>query len=290
MSDLSQNSRYQAMRLKEGVYVPDMGMDYPTDDPYARLYRPVYDREVVVDEHYPFVDDSFKARCIRAMGWFWILRVGLGIVLRVKMGLRFKGRENLKKYKDQLADGAITLGNHCFRLDCPCVLLACGTKHTIKIPMFAPNFSTKDNFFLRAVGGVPIPDSDKGIAAIKKFNEAFDEYHRRGYWFHVFPEAARWDFYKPLRPFQKGAFTMAYKYDMPLLPCVITYRERKGIYRLFGPKNLPLLQVEIGEPIFPDKTQPRGQEVERLRTLAHERMEQMAGIEHNPWPVSSGNL
>ena len=155
--------------------------------------------------------------------------------------------------------------------------------------MFAPNFSTKDNFFLRVVGGIPIPEADKGIAAIKKFNEAFDEFHRRGYWFHIFPEAARWDFYKPLRPFQKGAFTMAYKYGMPLLPCVITYRERTGIYRLFAKKEIPLLQVEIGEPIFPDKTQARGQEVERMRTEAHLRMERMAGILHNSWPISSGN-
>jgi 1-acyl-sn-glycerol-3-phosphate acyltransferase len=101
---------------------------------------------------------------------------------------------------------------------------------------------------------------------------------------HVFPEAKRWDYYKPLRPFQKGAFTMAYKYNMPLLPCVITYRERTGIFRLFGPKNMPLLQVEIGEPILPDKSQPRAQEVNRLLELSHKRMEQMAGITHNPWP------
>ena len=283
------NAKYNEMQVVEGTYIPEVGIDYPTDDPYARLYRPVYDRNVVVDEHYPFVDDSLKARFLRCSMWVLLLRIGLNIMLHVKMGLRFKGRENLRKYKKELAGGAITIANHCFRLDCPCVLLACGTKHTVKIPMFAPNFSTKDNFFLRVVGGIPIPEADKGIAAIKKFNEAFDEFHRRGYWFHIFPEAARWDFYKPLRPFQKGAFTMAYKYDMPLLPCVITYRERTGIYRLFAKKEIPLLQVEIGEPIFPDKTQPRGQEVERMRTEAHLRMERMAGILHNSWPISSGN-
>ena len=155
---------------------------------------------------------------------------------------------------------------------------------SVKIPMFAPNFGTKDGFFMKTVGGVPIPDAEAGMAALKKFNEAFDEFHRRGYWMHVFPEAKRWDYYKPLRPFQKGAFTMAYKYDMPLLPCVITYRERTGIFRLFGPKNMPLLQVEIGEPILPDKSQPRAQEVNRLLELSHKRMEQMAGITHNPWP------
>ena len=138
-------------------------------------------------------------------------------------------------------------------------------------------------------GGIPIPEAEAGMSAMKKFNEAFDEFHRRGWWFHIFPVACRWDMYKPLRPFQKGAFTMSYKYNKPLLPCVITYRERKGIFRLFGPKELPLLTVTIGEPIYPDTTQARKTEVERLRNVAHAQMQQMAGITHNPWPAAWEN-
>jgi 1-acyl-sn-glycerol-3-phosphate acyltransferase len=155
--------------------------------------------------------------------------------------------------------------------------------------MFAPNFRTKDGFFMRLAGGVPIPDSTTNMSALKKFNEAFDEFHRRGWWFHIFPEACRWDMYKPLRPFQKGAFTMSYKYNKPILPLVITFRERKGLYRLFGPKTLPLLTITIGEPILPDTTQPRKIEVERLRSMAHQQMTQMAGITHNPWPAAWEN-
>ncbi len=279
------NKRYQDLATEKNVYIPDVGIDYPEDDPYARLYKPVYDRNVVVDANYPYLNNSLKYRFFNWSMWDLLLKFGLGLKLRIQMGLRFKGRENLKKYKDVLSGGAITIANHMYRLDCPCVLLAVKAKHTTRIPMFAPNFSTKDNFFLNVVGGVPIPPKEAGITAIKKFNEAFDEFHRRGYWFHIFPEAARWDFYKPLRPFQKGAFSMSYKYNMPLLPCVITYRERTGIYRLFGKKSLPLLQVEIGAPIIPDRTATRGQEVERLREEAHHTMERMAGITHNSWPI-----
>lgn len=279
------NKRYQDLATEKNVYIPDVGIDYPEDDPYARLYKPIYDRNVVVDANYPYLNNSLKYRFFNWSMWGLLLKFGLGLKLRIQMGLRFKGRENLKKYKDVLSGGAITIANHMYRLDCPCVLLAVKAKHTTRIPMFAPNFSTKDNFFLNVVGGVPIPPKEAGITAIKKFNEAFDEFHRRGYWFHIFPEAARWDFYKPLRPFQKGAFSMSYKYNMPLLPCVITYRERTGIYRLFGKKSLPLLQVEIGAPIIPDRTAPRGQEVERLREEAHHTMERMAGITHNSWPI-----
>lgn len=83
---------------------------------------------------------------------------------------------------------------------------------------------------------------------------------------------------------------MSYRYNMPLLPCVITYRERTGIYRLFGPKDLPLLTVTIGEPIFPNTDQPRKDEVARLREVAHTQMTEMAGITHNTWPTTWGNL
>ena len=283
------NIRYKELEVAEGTYIPEVGIDYPEDNPVARLYKPVYDRKVVVDEHYPYIDDTWQARWMRAGAWAVLLRVGLGFWLRLKMGLRIKGRAQLKANRKELAGGAITIANHMFRLDAPCVLLACQTKHTVKIPMFAPNFSTKDNFFLRAVGGIPIPEAEQGMAALKKFNEAFDEFHRRGYWFHIFPEAARWDFYKPLRPFQKGAFSMSYKYGMPIVPCAITYRKRTGLYRLFAPAHIPLLQVEIGEPIFPDKTQPRSKEVERLRTEAHLRIEALAGITKNSWPIAADN-
>ena len=121
---------------------------------------------------------------------------------------------------------------------------------------------------------------------MKAFNAAFDEFHRRGYWFHIFPEAKRWDWYKPLRPFQKGAFTMSYKYNMPILPCAIVYRPRTGIYRWFGPKDEPLTCVVYGEPIFPDTTAPRAAETERLLNVTHQTICQLAGIEHNTWPSS----
>lgn len=277
------NKRYENLQTEAGVYIPDVGIDYPENDPYEHLYKPVYDRDVKVDEHYPYLDDSFKFRFLNWSMWILLLEIGLRIKLTIQMGLRIKGRENLKKYKEVLKNGAITVANHMYQLDCPCVLLAVRAKHTTRIPMFAPNFSTKNNFFLRVVGGIPIPSHEVGWGALKKFNAAFDEFHRRGYWFHIFPEAARWDFYKPLRPFRKGAFSMAYKYHMPLVPCAITYRPRTGIYRLFGKKNLPLLQVEIGAPIVPDCTQPRGDEVNRLRNEAHSHLCRMAGITHNTW-------
>lgn len=284
------NKQYQELQVQEGVYIPEPALRYPEENPFERTLFPKKVKDIEFDEHYPYLDDSLAYK----LNLLWAFYIVIHFILRLKvtfqMGLRIRGREILKQYKSQLKQGAITICNHVYRLDCPCVMMAVRANHHMRVPMFAPNFRTKDGFFMRLAGGVPIPDSTTNMSALKKFNEAFDEFHRRGWWFHIFPEACRWDMYKPLRPFQKGAFTMSYKYNKPILPCVITFRERKGIYRLFGPKSLPLLTVTIGEPLLPDTTQPRKTEVERLRTQAHTQMTQMAGITHNPWPASWGNL
>jgi 1-acyl-sn-glycerol-3-phosphate acyltransferase len=283
------NLQYEQLRVKEGEYIPQPAMDYPQDNPFARTLFPKYTKQLAIDDKYPYLNDSIGYKFNLYLGYYVFLHLLLRIKLRVQMGLRIRGREVLKKHKEGLKNGAITIANHVYRLDCPCVLIAVNRTHNTRIPMFAPNFRTKDGYFMGIAGGIPIPEAEAGMSAMKKFNEAFDEFHRRGWWFHIFPEACRWDMYKPLRPFQKGAFTMSYKYDKPLLPCVITYRERKGIFRLFGPKELPLLTVTIGEPIYPDTTQARKTEVERLRNVAHAQMQQMAGITHNPWPAAWEN-
>ena len=288
---LRYNKRYKDLVVKPGVYVPDAGIDYPENNPVKRLFHAEQDREFVVDENYPFVDDRLSWKLEQKYwGWPFVLHFAVGFLkLKCQFGLRFVGREWLKKYEKELAGGAITLGNHCSPVDCPAIILAVKGKCTTKIPMFTPNFRTKNQYLMRLVGGVPIPEPEAGLSAMKKFNQAFDTFHERGYWFHIFPEAAQWEFYKPLRPFQKGAFTMAYKYNMPLVPCVVTYRKRTGLYLLTGKKSAPLFTVRIGEPILPDTTKPRKEEVERLRNLAFERMLDLAGIEHNTWPIVPEN-
>ena len=263
----------------------------------CRRYQPVYDRDFpAVDANYPYYDESFKNRYRQFCAYIFILRV-LGVILRIKYGLRWKMegdkhwsrnslimRWRLRKY--DLSRGAITVSNHCYRHDAASVLNAVHASYHTRIPMFAPNFRTKDQYFLLRVGGIPIPEADGGLSAMKAFNAAFDAYDKKGYWFHIFPEAKRWDWYKPLRPFQKGAFTMAYKYNKPILPCAVTYRPRTGIWRLFGPKDEPLTQVIIGTPIYPDTTKPRAAETERLLNETHQTICRLAGIKQNTWPSS----
>ena len=292
-----ENKRYRDLKVTPGTYVPPVTIDYPEEDPYTGLYRPVYNRECpAVDATYPYVNDSWRNRLLIWYG-YRILRPFVGLILRFRYGLRWRidGQEHwrrcswgVRRWLKQfdLSHGAITVANHCYRHDCASVLTTINGSHHMRIPMFAPNFRTKDQIHLRSIGGIPIPAPEQGLSAMKAFNAAFDEFDRRGYWFHIFPEAKRWDWYKPLRPFQKGAFTMSYKYNKPILPFAITYRERTGIYRFLGPKDEPLIQVIIGAPIYPNTSALRAAETERLLQVTHQTICRLAGIEHNSWPSS----
>ena len=98
---VTMNKRYQDLQVTEGTYVPPVVVDYPEDDPYQGIYKPVYDRDFPeVDANYPYVDDSFKNKLLIEFGYHIVLRL-LMLVLRVKYGLRWTGKEYLRRYKEQ---------------------------------------------------------------------------------------------------------------------------------------------------------------------------------------------
>ena len=275
---MTTEEQYKKLKVTAGTYVPNTGIEYP-EDPSIRMVRPTkFTHPFVMDENYPYYEDNFHYWLNYVLDYakFWFL---VHPLLRIIYGLKVERNDIMKRYKKEFKNGAITICNHCFRWDVPSVIAA--TRKHFWIPMIGENMMTDDYWHMKYIGGIPVPST---MAAMKKYNEAFDKHHELGHWFHVFPEGINWKWYKPLKPFYKGAFSMAYKYNMPLLPLYINYRPRTGIYKLFGKKDEPLLTISIGEPIFPDTTKPRKVEVDRLRDIAFERMLKMAGIEENVWP------
>ena len=76
---------------------------------------------------------------------------------------------------------------------------------------------------------------------------------------------------------------MAYRYALPVVPLMISFRPRTG-WRKYFSKDDPLLTIHVGDPIIPDPLAPRTEEVNRMRDMAHKTMLDMAGIVSNPWP------
>ncbi len=276
---------FGTFKVKEGVYVPNIGINYPTDDPFKRLLQvEVEDSskgKFQFDETFPYDDKSFSFKLNGIAGFIvkWFL---VALYNRFHFGLRIEGKKNVRKYKNKLKEGAVCICNHVFVFDALGVHSAWQRFKRVKIPMFAKHFNGSASWILRQAGGIPIAETREGI---RKFNEAFDEFANKGFWFIIFPEAVRWDMYAPIRPFKRGAFSMAYKYNRPIIPNVYTFRKRRGLYRLFGKKDFPCVTLHVGEPIYFDKNASRKDELDRVCRETHQQMVQMAGIEVNPWPA-----
>ena len=268
--------------VKEGVFVPDMNLTYP-ENPHERMIFPPKIREVVVDEHYPYLMKSFREKFFHYLIYAGIFTIVFPIHW-LRYGLKIKGKKNLKKNKKLLKNGAITVANHVYRWDFLAVVQAVATlgRRRVWFPALADNLNTKDAVQIRSAGGIPVPES--GMGATRRFNEAFDILVSKKKWIHVFPEQCRWNWYEPIRPFQMGAFALAYRYDLPIIPMAFSYRPLTGWRKLFF--KTPLVTLTIGEPILPNQNEKRKEDSARMCTEAHAKICEMAGIIQNGWDAS----
>lgn len=272
---------YRNFKVREEVYVPEPPEEFSGDDPFVKM-APIRGelKDIKFDETYPYLDKSLKFRI-----WHFLIYLVTWLVAFpanwIRFGIKIEGREKIRRNRELFANGMMTVCNHVHRWDMICVLQAMRYRRAW-IPMYAQPFRGKDGFLMKAIGGVAIPEELSGLRA---FDKAMDELHANKQWIHLFPESCSWRFYAPLRPFKTGAFNMAYRHGLPVVPLVISFRPRTGWRKLFG-KGEPLLTIHVGDPIVPDLTVPRKAEVARIRDLAHQTMLDMAGIVSNPWPSS----
>lgn len=270
---------YRNFKVKEEVYVPEPPEEFSGDKPFTRMAPIRGDlKDIKFDGTYTYLDKSLKFKIWHLLIYLttWFVAFPLN---RIRYGLKIEGREKIRKNKDILANGVMTVCNHVHRWDMICVMQAMRYRKAW-IPMYAQPFRGNDGFLMKNIGGIAIPEEHSGLRA---FDQALDELHANKQWIHIFPESCSWKFYAPLRPFKIGAFNMAYRYSLPIMPLVISFRPRTGWRKLFS-KNEPLLTIHVGDPIVPDLNTPRKKEAERMRELAHKTMLKMAGIVSNPWP------
>ena len=229
-------------------------------------------RDTNFDENYPFLDKSLWYKFRRTVVYI-ILNILVFFVVTIRHGLRIKGRHILKKYKREFKDGAITIANHVFMWDYLCVLKAI-RPHGQYHPGWKTNFEGPNGPLIRVVGGIPVPTDN--IRAMAKFNKAIGEVLESKKWLHFFPEGSLWFYYPDVRPFKKAVFKYAVRYNKPIIPIAFTFRPRKGISRLFS--KTPLVTLEIGEPIFPDKTLKPLEAIDAMHKETYHVLQEMCGI------------
>lgn len=246
---------------------------YPIDT--ASHYLEVKkDNGNVYDGSYPYIDKSksFRFKCFLTR----ILLVGfVFLVARIRTGLRIKGRKNLRKYKDEIKKGIVSVCNHVHMWDY--ILIMRGVfPHRTNIVVWDKNISGENGKVIRLTGGIPIPtNSTMGTA---KMMLSTIDLIKNGGWLHVAAEASMWEYYAPIRPFKTGAAFFAYKTNRPILPMAYTYRPC-GWFRKHITHSIAKLTLNIGEPIFVDKNLSQEDAIKDLTIRAHEAVCKLAGFE-----------
>ena len=248
---------------------------YPenTDGHYMEVKM---DRGIIFDKNYPYVDYS-KGFAFKR---FWV-RVLLRLLVfpfmePFKTGLKIKGKNNLKKYKDVLKDGAITIANHVHVWDYICVMKALHNFKWTYLLSWNKNVNGDSGPLVRMVGGIPIPENDP--EATVAFNKSLKQILNEGRFLHIYPEGSMWEYYAPIRPFKNGAASLAIKNNKPILPMAFSYRKPGWIRRKIF-KQPAALTLTIGEPLFANPDLDKTAQVDDLTTRMHESVCHLAGFD-----------
>jgi 1-acyl-sn-glycerol-3-phosphate acyltransferase len=266
------------------TYIPKLNYVYPSKlDQHMMEMK--YIHELTLDENYPFLDKSFGFRLIRGLEYLGIFIIVFPILI-LRFGLKIEGRDIIRKHRKLLKNGAMSISNHIHRWDMLFIILTIRYRK-LYFPVWKENLKTPDRGFVRYTGGIPIPES---ISLMKCFNRAFDEIHAMKTWIHAYPETAMFDFFQPIRPFKKGVFTMAYRYNLPVIPIAFSYRKPRfpftlvNLFRsIIGNQKLPMVTVRVGEPLLFDPNLGRKEAVQKMRKDCHEAVVRLAGISNNPF-------
>ena len=246
---------------------------YPLDT--SEHYLKIVDKkQIVFDENYPYVNKSFGFRFLRALS-----RIPLVLIVfpmqRIRMGFRIKGKDILKKNKELLKNGVISVSNHVHMWDYLGIMNLVKPRKP-KMLVWDKNVTGPSGGAVRIVGGIPIPVNNmRGFA--KMCRETFD-FVQNGGWLHIYAEGSMWEYYSPIRPFKDGLAYFAYKTDRPVIPMAYSYRPvgwfRKKIFH-----QIAKFTLNVGEPLFIDKSLPKDEAIKKLTIEAHEVCSKLAGYE-----------
>lgn len=263
-------------------YRHNLGYQYP-EKCDAHMIDVKHLRDVNLDVNYPYLQKSVWFQCQRVLLHACQYTV-LPLVMWAYHGLHVHGREKLKIHKDLLKDGMITISNHVLMWDFICIMVALRPRLGF-FPAWKTNLEGPNGPWIRMAGGIPIPTDN--LRPMIKFKEAMEEVLKQGKWMHFFLEGSMWFYYPDIRPLKKAVFKYAVEFDRPILPITLSFRPRTGLWKLIGKR--PLVDLNIGDPIFYDKDLPKLEAIKKMQRDAYHIMQGMNGI-HPGDPTYSTDL
>ncbi len=226
------------------------------------------------DENYRYYNNTKRYHVLRFFVNI-IIHIILYPFMYFRYGVKIEGKENVKEAK-KIKTTVMTICNHVFPMDY--LVIAQALRPKLQYFMAWPiNFEGPNRHFIRVMGGVPIPEK---LKAIKSFEKAIDDIVMDNHWLHVYPEGSMWYYYPNIRPLKKGCFKTAYKHNLPVLPMAISFRPRKGIFKLYNKKE-PLVTLRVGKLMYVNNELEKHDAIFDIQSRANHELQILAGITPN---------
>ena len=211
------------------------------DDPESRVLLP---------DEIEYLDKGIwgavqrEAAFLAAYTFLGIAQLKKQVILRKPVGV-----ENLTQVKG----GAIITCNHFNPLDSfvmQRVFDASRHKKRMYRIIREGNYTSFGGFYgflMRHCNTLPLSSN---METMKKLLRAVSRVLSEGNCVLIYPEQSMWWNYRKPKPLKPGAFDMAVKNQVPVVPCFITLKDSKHI----GPDGFPVQEYtpHIGKPIYPD--------------------------------------
>lgn len=159
-------------------------------------------------------------------------------------GFKVKGKKDLRAIKKS---GAISVCNHAHELDTLLVKLTLGcyrTFHTGSYYLLKRGWAGR---IFKSGGFLPVGTTVKDL---QNLQNAVGTLVKKGKIVNFYPEHALWRRYEKVRPFKPGAFRFAVKFDVPVIPVFMEFRETKLRKLLRMQKKVV---VHILPAVYPDR-------------------------------------
>lgn len=167
------------------------------------------------------------------------------LVARVAFRLKVKGRKNLKRCKGAV----VTVSNHFSYLDILATRCATGWRSLrfVVAPHNAGGKSAPGRGFFTGAGAVAVGTTMSGA---RNFNAYLDKCVNDGKTVHFYAERAMWLNYPEPRPFLAGAFTLAARHGIPVVPVFYAYGKNGKLRRTLH-MHAPITAYVLA-PVLPD--------------------------------------
>ncbi len=122
------------------------------------------------------------------------------------------------------------------------------------------NFPGFYGFLFRNCDTLPLSSN---IKTMQYFMNAVDKILQRGDFILIYPEQSMWWNYRKPKPLKDGAYKLATRNNVPIIPIFITMEDSN----IVGEDGLPVQEytVHIEEPIYPNESLSKKENIEKMR-------------------------